>query len=249
MSKKHYFYMAEVSSEDDLMNITPKLANMNFLKKIVQRIFREEIERSVSKSLNDMSSQNSNLEEKVNKLSKALLDLSERVDRNGKKTDILLADYNTKKASLDSKYKAAIDILYKLNLKFSQNVPTFGRANNLEILQMLVHYLYNPVDAMRETITSRAHDDKKTLSILADIDNFNANYKPDLIGYLSKFNTKWEDCVLFPNDFIFNPSTMIPFNDLEIEERTPVYVVSLGYNFPNSNSEKLLPMVFRKTLN
>lgn len=165
--------MAEVSSEDDLMNITPKLANMNFLKKIVLRIFREEIERSVIKSLKDMSSQNSNLEEKVDKLSKALLDLSERVDRNGKKTDILLAD----------------------------------------------------------------------------IDNFNANYKPDLIGYLSNFNTKWEDCVLFPNEFIFNPSTMIPFNDLEIEEGTPVYVVSLGYNFPNSNSEKQLPMVFRKTLN
>lgn len=245
--------MAEVASEDDLMNITPKLASMNFLEKLILRIFtplRKEIEQSVNKSLSDINLKNSQLEEKVNELSKALLELSKKVDRNGKKTDTLLADYNTKKASSESKYKAAIDILYKLNLKFSQNVPTFGRANKLEIIQMLVNYLYNPMDAIRETITSTAADDEKTLSILAGIDNFNANYKPDLIDYLSEINIKWEDCVLFPNEFTFNPSAMIPFNDLEIEEGTPVYVVSLGYKFPNSNSEKQLPMVFiRKTSN
>ena len=251
MSNKHYFYVAEVSSEEDLLNITPKLASMKFFEKLIIRIIsplRKEIEKSYTDLFKDLNDKNSKLEQKVSDLSEALAKLSKNVDDERDITNTLLADYNTKKASFDSKYKAAINTLYKLNLDFQNNVSTFGRANKLEIIQMLVNYLYDPNSDLLKAIEEKAHNDPKVLSILKDINDFNMNYKSDLINYLSSVNTRWEDCVLFPDEFTYNPSLMMPFNE-EIAEGTPIYVVALGYQFPNSNSEKQLPVVFAsKTL-
>lgn len=242
MSNKKYIYIAEVSSEDDSMNITPKLVNMNFFEKFIMRLFTP-LREEIKESLKALELKNKELEKLVSDLSQKLSLLSDKVNQNGEKTEALLADYNTKKASMDSKYKAAIDALYKLNIKFSQNVRRFGEANKLNIIQMLVHYLYNPTNDEQDTIMAAACGDERTLSILKDIDDFNTSLKPDLIKYLDTIEKKWQDCVLFPNEYIYKPSTMQPYND-EIEEGSPIYVVSLGYKFPNSNSEEQQPMVY-----
>ena len=83
------------------------------------------------------------LKEQLNELLEKYRILSEQVQKDSQKTATLLADYNTKKASSDAKYRTVINVLYSLNLKFTQNVSTFGHAKKLELLEMLVKYLYH----------------------------------------------------------------------------------------------------------
>ena len=109
---------------------------------------------------------------------------------------------------------------------------------------MLVNYLYRPEESIRDAILVSSQDDEKTISILSDIDKFNTNYRTDLVEYLKKIGKTWEDGVSFPSDFHYMPQIMVPYNDVEIESGTPIYVVSLGLHFPNSNSDEQLPCVF-----
>lgn len=250
MSNKKYIYIAEESTTDE--SITPKWKSMKFLENWVQRIFtpiRKEIEDSFAESLEKMRNENAELRQKVSDLSTELSKLSRQVKEDGEKTKKLSAYYNAEKASSESKYKTAIDILYKLKLKFEQNVPTFGKANKLEVLQMLVKYLYSPTEALKKRILLSSRGDEKAKSILDEIDNFNDNFKSDLVESLSNVNSKWEDCVLFPQETKYNPQTMALFNDMDTEVGEPVYIVSLGYKFPHSNSEKQLPLVFKHKIN
>lgn len=245
MKNRQYIYIAEESENDD--SITPKWKNMNFLEKIVFKILnpiREEIEKSIKSGLKKLREENELLKGQVLELTEKINGLMTDIEKYEKKTNTLMAEYNTKIASSDSKYKAGIDVLYKLNLKFNQNVPTFGRAQKLETLQMLVNYLYHPEESIREAILVSSQDDEKTISILSDIDKFNSNFKTDLVGYLKKSGKTWEDCVSFPSDVHYDPQIMTPYNDIEIESGTPIYVVSLGLHLPNSNSDEQLPCVF-----
>lgn len=245
MKNRHYIYIAEESENDD--SITPKWKNMNVLEKLFSKILspiKDEIERSINPEIKLLREDNNALKKRVNELSEKLSNLVAVIEKYEKKTDTLMAEYNTKKASSDSKYKAGIDVLYKLNLQFNQNVPTFGRAQKLEVLQMLVNYLYHPEESIREAILVSSQDDEKTISILSDIDKFNTNFRADLIEYLKKSGKTWEDCVSFPSDFHYMPQIMVPYNDIEIESGTPIYVVSLGLHLPNSNSDEQLPYVF-----
>lgn len=239
MSKEQYIYMAEMSSDDDVLNITPKLASMNFFKKFISKLLTP-LKEELKQSLEALEKRNALLEEQV-------LNMSNDLSIISKKMETLLADNNTKKASLDSKYKKAIDVFCELGKEIIDNVPRFGRAGKLNVIQMLVQYLYNPTDDLLDNIKSEATDGDKAISILKDIANFNNTLKPDLIHYLSSIEKKWEDCVLFPDECTYNPSTMQYFNN-EIEEGTPIYVVSLGYDFPKSNLEKRLPKVFPKDI-
>lgn len=246
MNNKQYIQIAEMSEDEE--SLTKKWISMKFLEKFVLKIFTPKIEQmstSFNQSIQNLHSENKQLKEQLNELLEKYRILSEQVQKDSQKTATLLADYNTKKASSDAKYRTVINVLYSLNLKFSQNVSTFGKAKKLELLEMLVKYLYHPSDNLRETILSLSEDNDKSASILCDIDNFNNNYREDLVNYLSEINTTWEDCVQFPSNNIFNSQIMTPFND-DIEEGAPVYIVTLGYAFPNSNSERQLPNVFKR---
>ena len=252
MNNKQYIYVLEESPNDD--SITPKWKNMKFLDNLILRVFTpvlkdalNKMNESNSRAFDDLRLENAQLRDEIKKLSKGLNELSERFSKNDEKTNILFAEFNTKKASADSKYKNAIDYLYRLNRTFEDSVGAFGRAKKLEILEMLVQYLYNPEKAIQERIQLASMDDERSLSILAEIGKFNDEYRPDLGEYLASINAKWNDCVQYPIETNYNPRTMACYNDLEIEIGTPIYVVSLGFNFPNSNSEKQLPKVFKRT--
>ena len=50
MSKKQYIYTAEMSSDDDVLNITPKLVSMNFFKKFISKLLaplKEELKQAL----------------------------------------------------------------------------------------------------------------------------------------------------------------------------------------------------------
>jgi len=245
MSNKQYIQIAEVSEDEG--SITKKWKSMKFLEKFVSKFFTPVI-NEMKDSIDRLNKENEKLRTDLGDLSNRFNQLVDQVQIDSQKTATLLADYNTKKANSDSKYKAAIDVLYSLNLKFCQNVSTFGKANKLELLEMLVRYLYNPIEAYRNAILALSQDNDKSKSILSEIENFNENFRSDLVNYLSEKNTNWEDCVKCPSDSMFNSQIMTPFNDVEIEEGTPVFIVSLGYNFPNSNSERQLPNVFKRII-
>ncbi|MFS2410286.1 hypothetical protein AAH145_04995 [Bacteroides thetaiotaomicron] len=230
--KKLYIHVVE---EDDQMNLTYKWKNMIFFARLISRLFTPLLDE-VKSSLKELELRNKELEKQV-------ADLSQKVSFLSEKTKALSAGFNTKQAGLYSNYKKAIDVFSDLNGKLGKNVRTFNEANKLSILQMLVNYLYNPTNELQKSIMDAACGNERTLSMLKDIDDFNANLKPDLVKYLDSIDKKWKDCVSFPVEDIYNPSTMQPYAD-EMEKGSPIYVVSLGYKFPKSNAEEQQPMVF-----
>ena len=257
METERYFCMMEMSSDDDKTKKEDFFLNMKQFKKLISQLlrpltdrFKDELEKnnkllkeeneSLRKQLSEMSGKLSEMSGKLSEMSGKLLSISDKVDA-------LCEEENRKKARLNTKYKDAIDAFCALDEKIIANVPSFGRAGKLNVIQMLVQYLYNPTDDLLDNIKSEATDGDKAISILKDIANFNNTLKHDLIHYLSSIEKKWEDCVLFPDECTYNPSTMQYFNN-EIEEGTPIYVVSLGYDFPKSNFGKRLPKVFPKDI-
>lgn len=221
---------------------------MNIIAKYILLPLLREKEKSFNKSLASLEKNNKALEKQVSQLSEKLEELSAKIEKNNRSTEALLSFYNKNRAELNSKYRAAVDALYKINNKFILNVPAFGRIKKLDIIHLLIQFLYNPSHELETEIRSAIVNDEKASKIFSEILEFNTNHKPNFEYYLSTLNLKWNDCILFPNEFVYNPSIMQPFNG-EIEDGTPVYVVSLGLKLPNSNAEACLPQVFKQNYN
>lgn len=262
MDNKFFFHVAEERYDNEGVTIKTSWRDMKFVKKIILRIFSKDIEEArVQQSnvveqvdelrsfINDLAQQNERLHQQISTLSADISSIKSLLTENSNITSKLLAEYNAKKANVDTKYKEAIDSLYRLNKIFLKNVPHLGRAKELDKLQMLVNYLYNPTEALRDAILSCSQNDttssKIIASIIDEIDSFNKSLKQDFLKYLENENLQWDKCIIFPDSTYFSPETMIPYNDSDIENDTPIYVVSLGFDFPNSNSEKVLPTVFK----
>lgn len=250
MEREQYINIIEKSPVDG--GLEQKWIPMNILEKYFLKAISPTI-TSIQKSNEELRNQNDEMAKQISDLSRNMKPLEEEIKKLSKQveqisesTSILVAEYNTKKASSISKYKNAIDELFKLKMRFEQNVGYYGRADKLDLLQMLVHYLYEPQEALKDSIISQSGDDAKTLQILEEIEKFNSELKKDLITYLEGIESTWDNCVIFPKEFVYNSETMASFSDNDIEEGTPIFVVSLGYKFPNSNSESTLPLVFTR---
>ena len=241
MDKELYIVIKEVSSEDGMF--TEKNASMS-IKKFIEKFLTL---GQLKQSLEDLKKDNAALKQSLEDLKKDNAALRDKVLKLSEKSEILFKDFNAKKSSLDIKYKDAINAFYDLNIKIEQCFSVFARKGMLNVLQMLLYYLYNPTDDLLSNIKSTARNEDEIISILKDITNFNDTLKQDLINCLSSIGKKWEDCVLLPNECSYNPSTMQYYN-VEIEKGTPIYVVSLGYDFPKSNLGKCLPKVFPKNI-
>ncbi len=265
MENKHFIYIAEESSSEDGTVITQSWKSMKFFEKLILRIFApylSDIEAQSSKTnqridhltelVNTLSEANIKLGKQVSQLSVQLSTISDKLNQTSSAAAVLMADHNTKIAHLDSKYKDAIDFLYRLNTIFGQYVPLFGRANELGKLQMLVNYLYIPSDDLRKDIIDASQIKSRTSdamqSMLAEIDEFNASYRALLVDHLKEKGTSWSDSVIFPNELIYIADYMSAYNDSDIEPGAPIYVVSVGLNFPNSNSERVYPIVFKRKI-
>ncbi len=245
-----------------IRHLTPALREMQVQQSQSIDEIKDAISNNLIPSIQGIQGQQSQSTDEINRIFKYINDLKQEnielksrldsicqsIDKNELVTATLLNEYNSKKAGLNSKYKTAIDVLYSLRTKFIQNVATFGRSSRLELLQMLVNYLYEPSDALKDAIISSSHEDKKTASILSEIENFNDKYRNNVISYLTEKGKVWSQCVIFPNDSVYHPNLMSVYNDADLEEGTPVFIVALGYSFPDSNSEEVSPIVFKRTI-
>lgn len=257
MKDNLYFQMKEISSNEDFVESKNVNMSMGWFEKQIKNFLLPDLkarEKRLTDTLEDLKKTICNLTHRVNALSNDLSQLSNELEKNKGKVDIVFSDYNTRNASSDSKYRLAIDDICRLNEKIRYRTSMFRRGGYLENLQLLVKYLYEPsVELQTEILEITPDDDKsknisdETKNILKEIDAFNVKFKPDLINFLSKLGFKWEDCVLFPEEFKYDSKKMCSYNEMEIEEEAQIYVVSLGYEFPNSNLGKQLPVVFKRT--
>jgi len=254
MDKKEYIYIAEESCVNDEICITPKWKNMKYIEKIINKILtpiQKTIENSIEDRLKSISESLEKLDKlngEVEKLTNRISTIESRIKLNNEDIQTLRNNYNSKRARFETIYKEGIYKFCELNLRLAQSAPAHGRIGKLEIHQKLVSYTYAPTEDLRKEISEYAQTDKDIQSIFSAINNFNEEYKPRIVDYLSKeVGKRWEDCVLFPQEKVFNSQAMAPFND-DIEEGTPVYIIALGFDFPNSNREKQLPKVMARVI-
>ena len=257
MDKKLYIpILEEIVDKDGLICSNKKKMEMNWLEeklgKIILRILTPKLEEIVS-DIDEMKKANAKLQDNIKKLQSELSQLKTE------KIVPLLETHNAKIASLDNKYREAIKKMSDLYLEFEQCIPIFGRPKCLETLQMLVEYLYNPTKELRTLILSNSNEtenDSREIKRMNDrikkmhseIENFNDTERKYLEEYLSSIESNWENCVFYPKENLYNSRTMFAFDGSKIEEGTPVYIVSIGYKFPNSNAEPKLPLVIGREL-
>lgn len=254
MNKKYRFYIAEEThDEDEGSSIIRKCVDMKFFKRIINRLLQSQFEelnnciQDLTTSLTQEQSYKAKLEKEIQSIKSQIVSLQNTVNLTREKIDPLVAAYNVKKATSFARSKDALDELYKLNILFKQHVSYFGRAKKLDILQNLVKFLQNPSDDLEQALVSKSSDDEKAMSILSQIKRFNESHKSDLVNYLTSEKLEWNDCVFFPDSCLFDPEVMGLFNEeAEINVGESIYIVSIGLNFPNSNSEKQKPLVFKR---
>lgn len=252
MSKNIRFYIAEETySEEEGSTIIKKCVDMKVFKKIIRGLLQNQFDemnsslQELTRTLKDEQSAKARIEAEIAGLKSQILDLQNVVNSTKEKIAPLVAAYNSQKANSFSKSKEAIDELYTINRLFKQQFSHYGRSKKLEVLQALVQFLYNPSDELEQAILSKSNDEK-TISILSQIKRFNESLKPGLLSHLASENIGWDDCVSFPESNIYNSEEMESCTDaIEIAPGEPVYIVSLGLHFPNSNSEKQKPSVYK----
>lgn len=245
MEKKQYIPIQEetIDGEGLICEIQKKI-EMNWLKK---------------KLLSMLTPQLNEIQSDIEEMRKDIESLRTKLSGINKKIEPLCETHNAQIASLDNKYREAIKEMSDLRKKFVQCVPTFGRAKKLEILQMLVEYLSNPTEELYSKILLASNVDgkddnkevgmvcNKTKEMLSEIGEFNKAAKKDLVKYLLNIGMSWEECVHYPEENGYNPKTMSSYTGEEMEEGTPVYIVSIGYEFPNTNAGLKRPIVYERS--
>lgn len=260
MEKKQYISIQEETIDGEgLICVIQKKVEMNWVEeklgKIILRIFTPKLEEIVS-DIDEMKKANTKLQDEIKKLRSELSQFNTGIE---KKIEPLWETHNAKIASLDNKYRKAIKKMSALYVDFEDCVPIFGRPKRMEVLQMLVEYLYNPTKELRTLILSNSNDTEndsreikrmndRIKKMLSEIENFNDTERKYLEEYLSSIESNWENCVFYPKEYLYNSRTMFAFDGSKIEEGTPVYIVSIGYKFPNSNAEPKLPLVVEREL-
>ncbi len=223
------------------------------IKKSLSKLFKSKSKEKIEVVVNDIDKLKYTCESLNNEIQILREDNQNFKDKLTELTDIitqinslispLVSDYNKKNAQAYISYKSAIDFLYKLNFKFEQSIPYFDRENKLDSLQSLVQHLS---DSANKIIKVSSSPLKERIDMLYnDIEEFNKSYKPGLLSYLDSMEKSWNECVQLPATYYYDPGIMKYIGN-EPLPGTPIYVVSLGFQFPNSNGEEKLPSVMTR---
>lgn len=219
------------------ISFNKKAYSMNFLSKF----FLQKAEDMLMPTLSDLQKQLNDIKEIVERLNEdnmRLNDIDNRLKKNISDTAVLIEEYNKTNVGANARYIEAVSFLCKINLMFKQAIPYFGSKRKLNILEMLVDYLYSSKIDLKNELGREANNDRRVSEILDLIEKFNKSSRNDIICYLQKIKSDWNRCLFFPENKVFQSDNMKIFNDIEkLEEGTPVYVLSLGYELPDSNVE------------
>lgn len=228
--------------EGKITTLTPQNLDMNCLIKILQERMKKDILKDVLSPINHLEQSIKELTQRVNEHSKTIASIKES-------TDILITEHNKRQGHSHKKSTDAINKLYEINDLFKNYLSDFGNAHKLNILQLLVEYLYQPSDDIYRKIIDESQRSERKIAdivekILNEIDEFNNSLRTHLITDQQSQGIKWSDCVYFPERKLYDPCKMEVSNGADIAKGNPVYVVSIGLDFRNSNSEKQKTRVF-----
>lgn len=237
MNKKYLVHISELSESTDGLSSIKKEIDMN--------IFYKLLAPSINKALDEITAQlEENLNNKISALDRTISDLKKELNDNKTTIKTLVEKSNYIGARNQADATAAINNLCSINKMFVENVRNYGKSEKLDILEMLVKYLFNSDKDLKKDIMDK-YGTENTINILTAIDDFNDKHRQNLLSVLSLNGLKWEDCVKFP-DNKFDPKIMAPFNTQDITAGDDVYIVALGFNFPFSNCDEYKkPTVFK----
>jgi DNA repair exonuclease SbcCD ATPase subunit len=256
------FVTVEIDRDsDDNIIEKRKLISMKWLSNKINQLLFPGIQRYVENTVSPLRSKITELEKSNKELEKSnkeyaqeieylknkvnnLESLSNKVESLSNKVESLMSVHNSKQTQLDTKYKDAIKSFTDLYSSFTQVVSKFGKAGKLQTLENLVKYLYNP-SLYNKSDVQLEFNDNESQKVFDKIYDFNQSSKPSLISYLDSIGKKWEDCITYPKTKKFSHQTMEPLNGLDIDEGETIYVVFVGFRFPNSNAESHLPCVIK----
>lgn len=247
-NNNQFIYIAEMTCDNNETSITPKWKDMKYIEKIISRVLKDTIEQNLKEKLQSLSQTLEQQERVIKKLEGNISSLENQLTSSKDRINALSNSFNSQKANADTNYKRGIDKLGELNSKFIQYVPIFGRNGHLQLLQELVTLLHTPTETILEELSGYAKKNKDNViqSIMDEIVKFNKEYRLGIEKYLSEVaNKKWEECVIFPQGTTYDSKTMGSYNE-DLTDGVQVYIVSLGFNFPNSNVSKQLPLAIAK---
>lgn len=257
-----YIKISDVqTSQDGIISRIDKLWPMKILENWIKSIFNcemksftTEIQNQINDDKKECNSVKNNIETILDKISnleiqhksmlKEISDLKTQQATLEKTTSVLQREYNTQKARVDAGYRNAISAFCTINRKFKQEFPWFGKNAMLDVLEMLVHYLVKPTVEFKETILQKSNNHQKVSSIIEAIEQFNRTHRDNLEAYLKRDGSSICNQIIFPESRKYDKNVMQVFNDENIEEGSPIYIISLGYSFPNSNTNAEKPLVY-----
>lgn len=202
------------------------------------------------------------VEERVSRLEESEKKLTSHTDDLGKQFSLLLdeareADKQTNKQlkKVEDLYIHAIELQKQLtDLKHGEppkpnkdayndaavafnnvNAKFYNLRKHKDLCHKLIQMLYDGKDMKLDLSNVTEEDREKAVTLRGNIRTFNINYRPQLIAYLERQGKKWEECVRFPLNKIYDPAWDEEMLGNEIEEGTVIdRVVQLGFEFQDS---------------
>lgn len=234
--------MSSEQSEDIVSQKKEDLEFMVAFKKLFRSLISSQEDEilCLMNKIDKLSDEIQDIKNHYNTFNSQISILNDRVGRLLELKDILHAEEQ-------NEYKEAIKNVWNINEQLKSSVASFASCDQLPILEMLVNFMCSGDNVLREQIekrlTPRSPINSRIESIMGSIARFNEKKRNTLDSYLSQKNYNLAECLFRPSVSYFMNTEMTPFSGEEIVENTPVYVVSLGINFPYTNIEKELPHV------
>lgn len=221
---------------------------MGYIEQKIREWLMPEIKR-INDTIESQSRRIQELERSNKQLNDLLKEEKEKNEKIKAKLDQLSNNVSSEELRLKRYYSQGVTEFQKLNRKISDYIMKFDEVGCLSILEMITEYFYIHSQELKDLILAEFEKTKTTLpvmNLLEEIDNFDNTYRPNIDRFLGLINSSLEKCLIFPKERYFLARDMESVTGRNIKDGNPVYIIGLGYHFPDIDIPSQKPSVFPK---
>lgn len=221
---------------------------MGYIEKKIREWILPEIEK-INETIESQSRKIQELEHSNKQLNDLLKEEKEKNEKIKNKLDQLSSNVNSEELRLKRNYSQGVTEFQKLNRKMTDYIRKFDEVGCSSLLEMITEYFYIHSQELKDIILAEFEKTKTTLpvmNLLEEIDNFDKTYRPNIDRFLGLINSSLEKCLIFPKERYFLARDMESVTGRNLKDGSPVYIIGLGYDFPEIDVPSQKPSVFPK---
>lgn len=263
--ENNLFFMAvnEDIDTDGIRTKNSKEVPMSFFHKIFRKMCSEVTKEdfdAINGRISKIELENRNLRETLEKQNQVIEQLQTVIDKISAQENRLkeltlkitpvVEDYNASKLRPNTLYKTSVGHFIKINEKF-ENASAYILRQTIKNdkpmilpLNSLMKFIIDPKYKIEQKYLSIIIEDECLNEIFEDIVEFHKECFKNINSYLESKGTTIDKCVKLLDSDVFLSDFMEYKPDCKAQSAGKVFVLSLFYNFPETDAPKHKAMVY-----